>query len=122
MKTAKEPVVIMALNTSYPEKETAYLASLGLISAPALGSYQGVEEQSHVILCRDAFEYQFILSVASTFKQESILYLTEDRKAFLYFLESDRVEELGHLKKVSKEEAEASLAYTKRLGNYYICK
>ena len=121
MKQELVPIIVFALNSGDVELERKILGAAGIAFAPALGSYNGVAEDSWICLARDPDEISRILVIARAWDQESILYIDENRDADLYFLESGNLETIGKLVPVTELEARMQHGWTQCLvtGQYF---
>lgn len=124
--TVPEQYYILALNHGGLDQETEILKEFTDYNIkPLHGSYKGQIERSYMIKT----SRERALEVATKHNQESILELGEmhpilGRKAQLVYISSNETQDLGHLRGVSKEEAEKSEAWTYDCtsGQYYLAK
>jgi len=127
-QSTKRPVVVIELNLYDQDLELGVLYSAGLAFVPALGSYKGMTNRSYVLdIGREGEFYGEIdqsklniaLDLASKHKQESVLMLDSNRRAQLYYIESQELVDLGQLSAIGKTVADASEAWTLVNGTYY---
>lgn len=78
---------------------------------PLLGSYKGKEEASFLVVGFEHFD--LIKSLMKRFKQESVLSVTPQRRAYLYF-GGDKTEFLGDFGMLTEDKA-------RKLGNWSYC-
>jgi hypothetical protein len=119
-----KPFVILALNKETAWEDRKILNSRKLKHKWVWGAYKSQIENSYVVPFRDAEHLNDIMRIARYHNQESILIVDSERNAKLYYLETDKTEDLGQFKAVSKSEAYQHDSYTFDLDTetYYICK
>lgn len=85
---------------------------------PLYGSYQGKEEASFLVVGLE--HYDFIQSLMKRFKQECIMSITPQRRAYLYYGD-DKTEYLGEFGVISEEKAleNGNYSYCYELRSYY---
>lgn len=90
------------------------------------GSYQGIEEDSFLVLCdpiADDYEFGMLLALAERYGQESILLVDNHRHAALYFLDYEQTEALpGTFQAIEPYEAASCASWTRRDNQYYTVK
>lgn len=91
----------------------------GIGFKPLKGKYKGTTESSFIVEMRSVVE-----DIAASFEQESILVLDPWNNAKLVFTNSEQVENIGKLIKVTSDEALALDAWSYRpdLNQYYAVK
>lgn len=122
IETNLKPFVMLELNLDRIEDERQILKDHGLVFKACLGSYKGKVSPSYLVVITKDSDLNICMNLAKTYNQESILYVTSDRDAGLIYINSDEVESLGKFKRVSKQDAESSDAYTYDLSTnqYYM--
>lgn len=116
--SAERPVCSVAENAARTRNLSVWLESAGISASPACGMYAGVAEASFICACPRDAELAVILEIADYFQQESVLVIDETRDARLVYLDGRPDVELGRMREVSRERAEAAGAYT-RVGDVY---
>jgi hypothetical protein len=91
------------------------------------GCYKGILEESFYVEINRTKDFGLIaaLDLATKYKQESVLYVNDEREASLHYTEDfKRVDHLGTFTQVSETEAQLENSYTYDLENdgFYICK
>lgn len=93
------------------------LEASGLTFEPAKGMFQGVEEDSFVVQCKDFQEVGVVFGLAEVYQQESVLLLDSRNRAFL--LGTDKsLTSLGYMYQ-SENKPEGDYTYLN--GTYYYC-
>lgn len=130
MKDLYPPFAVLALNTDLPPSEeytrmlslVTNLADLGgVIVKQGIGSYNGIQEMSYIIVTNDR---DGILDIARTFNQESILWVYPDRSADLFFTDTKdgQRQSVGIWHETHKAYAESLPCYSKFDGRYFVCE
>ena len=89
------------------------------------GCYKGKTEVSFYVEIETVQDFNLIENIAHYYKQESILFVNDDRQAYLVYLDdTSNPVYIGNFKQVSKSEALQHDAYTYDYKNngYYICE
>ena len=100
MKPILRPFYIFALNTN-DAKEPHILLDKGLNTKQfktLQGSYKGQVETSYLV---DADFQGIVWDLAREYNQESILYVDENRNAYLEYLADGRIEKLGKFQAIT---------------------
>jgi hypothetical protein len=118
----KKPFVLCAFNVD-KATETNLLTSLGLQYKSVIGRYKGIDENSYMVLIEDKDDRHRLEVYLKKYSQESYLYVNEDRRSPLVFLDDKSTIELGRFSMVSPAEALLHDAFTLDVstGLYYIC-
>lgn len=101
-----KPIVILALNQDTIKADKGLLSTFTgseFTNSHMVGSYKGKEEPSYIL---DVIQYGLdnIIKLAKEHKQECILYLDNERSAYLYY-DVNKFEHIGTFKAVHKDEA-----------------
>lgn len=114
-----KPVVIFSLNLINPSQERLLLESKGIKYIPCLGSYRGEQENSYVINYED---FDKISPLIDYCNQEYVLFLDNQRNAYLVYVKNHKTEYLGRWIEVSERVAKAEDAWSQDLntGHFYI--
>ncbi len=130
-------IVVISADTAHgpnPEGVAAirHAASLlGAVTHSARGKYQGLDEDSVIVLINATDEEKadkaetLLLSLAAQLNQESILVVQEHtREAALRFVKGKASLALGKWTRVLAHEAEAAESYTYDItnGQWYVCR
>lgn len=128
--THQSPVIIFSV---YRDSESCFtckcdhaavaakLEQFGVPFDSAHGAYNGKREQCFIIKCDIGKGYETIArTIAEKYQQESVLYITGERVAFLETCAGDTIAELGKLRTVSETTAKRARAYTFANGCYYV--
>lgn len=110
------PIVIMALNLGTEEEEKRVFAQHGFNAVkPLEGVYKGSKERSWLIPATEGLHVAALKRIAKRYKQESVLFVAQDRQATLLILNENIVDKevkLGYLHAVSEEYAKSKDCYT----------
>lgn len=119
------PIIILAANLPTPAEDKQAISKLvgKAYDKPALvGSYKGVTEDSYIVDCH-------LISIDKAchwgleHNQETILFLDNQRNAFLVDCKTAKPKPIGEFVGVSKQQAMAgdSWTYNPDTSQYYIC-
>lgn len=81
-----------------------------------MGQYKGQREMSIVV---DALHFNSIKKIARKFKQESILLIDADSNGTLLYLNDNRLQVVGSLRKISKQESLNSDSWSRMNNRYF---
>ena len=120
--------VILALNTANQETETQVLTAQDFQPTVLNGRYthdngEAIEETSYLVEVSTDRQLAELVAIAQEHKQESILVLDDQNNAKLLYMSDYRTLDLGVFTNCTKDEAEASEAYSFNpiTNEYYIC-
>ena len=117
--------VPMSVNDAAREYAIEQLNAFCMDYSIGVGRHNGVDEQCYVVILPNSGREHYLemlKSMATEAKQESMLNIDSNGRAFLLYLDTGATDELGRLEEVSKERALAKDAYTNVNGRYYITK
>ena len=116
-----KPAIIFALNAGSTGYEESLLNGLGIHCKVLIGSYKKVTEYSYIA---DASDLDKLKSLLRETNQESVLYLDNQRNAYLLYALDNYTEQkyIGDWTEVSQQTALKEDAYTFDIetGKYYI--
>jgi len=116
------PLYILALNTgSREEDELTFVRAFGMQPRHVIGRYQGEDEDSYILSASHATR-EHVLTIAKEYGQEGVLYLDNQRSAWLLYTDNQEDEYIGEFVSTSKENAEKQDAYTKVEHKYYVVR
>lgn len=127
MDIGQQVIILSAEHTSQTPEGNAIrtqtlsdcIEDIGLPFKQTLGVYNGVSEQTFVVLIRNQLDIDVLKDFAfKNFDQESVLYQDANREAYLFFRDGT-ISNLGHLNAVPKEAAIKSGSYTIMNDLYY---
>lgn len=105
------------------------LRGCGLDCGEVTGSYKGTEEQAVLVELTSKLDWQRVLQAAKRYGQESVLFIGEDRRAWLHYLDEDHTpvkwsvdgtELLGKLEAISPQKAATLDSWTRTSnGQHY---
>lgn len=101
------------------------LRALGYATARCTGMYKGKRESSILVIDETPSSYNCqsdVMRLADRYGQESVLEVDTGRAAALIYPGSCRRTKLGQFVRVRRDMALASDGYTKRAGQYYVCR
>lgn len=95
------------------------LGRAGLSFTSATGCYNGVLEESVAVCITGQVQVDWLIGVAASFGQESILIRFTDGSCYLHFPANGAQEYIGQWTQISEGKAKRSLAYSKKGNTYY---
>lgn len=115
--------IIFALNYKDANRERAMVETLfNYTHRECIGMYKGVKEYSYKVPYKEGHDFALVKELARKFNQESILVVTGNEDAFLYYIESGKTQPLGTWTNVSEDEANSNNNWTYCDGQYYIVR
>lgn len=114
MNTQQQPCVILAVNTITQSTDETFIEQ-GLTKRPIkhlTGCYKGTTERSYLIPLTHGLLLADCTAFAKEHNQESILYLDNQRNAYLVYCDKDQSEYLGTFTAVSRDRATGGDAWT----------
>lgn len=129
MKTLAKPIIIFSVDTGCPidakmrEHVLNELERLNIGFGRLSGCYKGNREQSFMVVDSERSR-AFVDRVTKMAQQESVLFVDQDAKATLHYLDNGIEEFIGTFKAVSEDEAKQKDAwtYSLSLNQYYIAE
>lgn len=111
MEYQAKQVIIFALNRSTQAQDIQVLEERGIPFIPCIGCYKGDKEWSYLV---DAEYLDSLRLLLKEHNQESVLYLDNQRNAFLLYASTNYTEPeyLGRLRETSQAMALKEDAYT----------
>jgi hypothetical protein len=119
----KPRIVLFSLQTSETDNKEFQSYIESLLSEYGfkrlIGSYNGVLEQSYLVVASEDSALDLVLGLAKNFKQESVLIVDEERKAVLKYIDSNETVHLGQFVSVNAIEVQNFDNWTLDGTNYY---
>lgn len=122
-ENAFSPLFIFAFNLQSEKEDVAELYRLGVeFFTICQGCYKGKIERSYLV---SAHHFEKVRPVLSSFNQESVLFLDNQRSAWLLKREDDYRHSfnsvyLGEFRAIAKTQAAGKEAWTKIGDNYFV--
>ena len=118
------PFAVIALNEDGQIQDEEALVDYGIDNYRKMtGVYKGHREFSYLIPTTSEWLEHKIKSIANIHGQESVLFVRNDRSAYLYMLRTGQTVELGQWMEVDENTAERVGAYTHdtKTNKFYTC-
>jgi hypothetical protein len=125
--TNNDKIAIVSMNSidsEYPDYQNDFLFVRNLSGKPVIENHQhGNQIVSYMIIINEKEDYDSVIDIAKTFKQDSILISRKDRSTYKLFVDTGDKEELGAFRSVAKKIAQKESFYFNDAanGSYYIC-